>query len=222
MNKYIKHGQLEIDESFYDFINGKAIPGTGVDQETFWSGLDSIIHDFSPVNRALLKKRVSLQNQIDAWHSEHAGKSHDAAAYRQFLIDIGYLVPEGGDFTVTTADVDDEIALQAGPQLVVPVKNARFALNAANARWGSLYDALYGTDVISSEDGAKAGPGYNPVRGRRVIEYARNFLDEIAPLVSGSHHAASGYTIANGQLTVALADNSRTGLADAGKILKRC
>lgn len=218
MSKYIKHGQLEIDESFFNFINREAIPGTGVDQETFWSGLDSIVHDFSHVNRALLKKRDSLQNQIDGWHKEHAGKPHDADAYRQFLIDIGYLVPEGGDFTVSTADVDDEIAVQAGPQLVVPVKNARFALNAANARWGSLYDALYGTDVISSAGGAQTGPGYNPVRGRKVIEYGRTLLDEVAPLAKGSHHDASVYSIVEGRLTVTLMDKSKTGLADPGKL----
>jgi malate synthase len=213
MSNYIKHDHLQIDEDFYQFINAKAIPGTGVDQDTFWSGLNALVHDYGPVNRALLKKRDSLQSQIDAWHRDHAGKPHDAAAYRQFLTDIGYLVAEGEDFNISTADVDKEIALQAGPQLVVPLKNARFALNAANARWGSLYDALYGTDVIPGDGGAQAGPGYNPVRGRKVIEYARTLLDEIAPLAAASHHHARGYSIAAGRLTISLADNSVTGLA---------
>jgi malate synthase len=217
MINYTKYGRLEIDEAFFNFINQEAIPGTGVDQDTFWSGLDALVYDYAPVNRALLKKRDDLQLQIDDWHRQHAASPHDAGAYRQFLTDIGYLVAEGEDFAISTADVDEEITLQAGPQLVVPVKNARFALNAANARWGSLYDALYGTDVIPDDGGAQAGPGYNPVRGHKVIEYARSLLDEIAPLARGSHHDAVAYSITDQKLLVSLSDGSRTELLDAGR-----
>lgn len=219
MSEYIRHGQLQIDKTFFEFINNEALPETGIDREAFWSQFDAIVHDLAPQNRALLKRRDDLQQQIDDWHKDHAGQPHDAQQYKQFLLDIGYLLEEGEDFSISTDNVDDEIASQAGPQLVVPVKNARFALNAANARWGSLYDALYGTDVIPEDDGAEAGSGYNPVRGEKVISYARKFLDGMAPLVSGSHADVSGYAVADKQLVVTLSDNSKTALANPEKFV---
>ncbi|HCL75851.1 MAG TPA: malate synthase G, partial [Pseudomonas sp.] len=187
MTERVQVGGLQVAKVLYDFVNNEAIPGTGVDAAAFWAGADSVIHDLAPKNRALLAKRDELQAQIDAWHQARAGQAHDAVAYKAFLQEIGYLLPEAEDFQATTQNVDEEITHMAGPQLVVPIMNARFALNAANARWGSLYDALYGTDAISEADGASKGPGYNEVRGNKVIAYARAFLDEAAPLENGSH-----------------------------------
>ncbi len=203
----------------YDLIENEIIPGTGVKPETFWSELESIISDLSPRNRDLLNKRDDLQSQIDVWHQQRTGQPHDAAAYKKFLIEIGYLLPEAGDFKVTTENVDSEIAQQAGPQLVVPIMNARFALNASNARWGSLYDALYGTDVISEEGGAEKGQGYNPVRGAKVIEFARNMLDEAAPLVGCSHKEAAQYTVNEQQLVVVLNNGTEATLAEPEKFV---
>jgi malate synthase len=165
MTERVQVGGLQVAKVLYDFVNNEAIPGTGVDAAAFWAGADSVIHDLAPKNRALLAKRDELQAKIDAWHQARAGQAHDAVAYKTFLQEIGYLFPEAEDFQATTENVDEEIARMAGPQLVVPIMNARFALNAANARWGSLYDALYGTDAISEEDGATKGPGYNEIRG---------------------------------------------------------
>ncbi|WP_185269065.1 malate synthase G [Halopseudomonas xiamenensis] len=219
MSERIQVGDLQVAKVLYDFINEQAIPGTGVQADAFWSGVDALIHDLAPKNRALLNKRDELQAQIDGWHQQRAGQPHDAAAYKSFLQEIGYLLPEPADFKVTTANVDEEIATMAGPQLVVPIMNARFALNAANARWGSLYDALYGTDAISEADGAEKGPGYNQVRGDKVIAFARAFLDEAAPLAKGSHTDAVAYSIADGQLAVALKDGSQTGLKDASRFV---
>ncbi|HRJ51363.1 MAG TPA: malate synthase G [Candidatus Thiothrix moscowensis] len=217
MGNRIQVGGLQVSTLLHDFVNNQALPGTGVAADAFWTGLEAIVNDLAPRNRELLAKRDALQAKIDAWHLDNKG-TNDFAAYKAFLQDIGYLLPEGDAFQVTTANVDSEITATAGPQLVVPVMNARFALNAANARWGSLYDALYGTDAIPSTDGAEAGSTFNPVRGAKVIEFARNFLDEAAPLVSGSHKDATGYAVANGALQVSLQDGSTTGLAQADKL----
>ncbi|MCG8609694.1 MAG: malate synthase G, partial [Pseudomonadales bacterium] len=219
MTERVQVGGLQVAKVLYDFVNEKAIPGTGVDVDKFWSEFDQIVHDLAPKNKALLAKRDDLQAKIDAYHTERKGQKHNAAEYKAFLQEIGYLLPEGDDFEASTANVEPEIGQMAGPQLVVPVMNARFALNAANARWGSLYDALYGTNVISEEDGATKGPGYNPVRGNKVIAYARNFLDSAAPLSNGSHVDSLSYTVADGKLVVRLKDGSDTGLANAEQFL---
>ena len=189
-----RHG-LQVAKELDDFIVTEALPGTGVTVEGYWSGFSAIVRDLTPRNRALLAKRDRLQARIDAWHRERRGQRHDPAAYRAFLQDIGYLVPEGGEFEIATANVDDEIAHTAGPQLVVPVMNARFALNAANARWGSLYDAFYGTDIIPESPGREKGASYNPARGELVIARAMRELDAIVPLEGASHADATGYEV---------------------------
>jgi malate synthase len=218
MTEYVQSGGIQVAKELYDFINDSAIPGTGLEAQDFWANFDKVANELAPKNRALLAKREVLQAKIDSYHSERAGQSHDAAEYKAFLQEIGYLLPEGADFSATTVNVEPEIALMAGPQLVVPVMNARFALNASNARWGSLYDALYGTKAISEDDGATKGPGYNQVRGDKVIAYARSFLNDAAPLVIGDHADSTGYTIVEGALQVALNDGSTTGLKDADKL----
>ena len=192
MTTRIQHGGLQIAEALYNLVKNDMAPGTGVDIEHFWTEFEIALDDLVPKNKALLEKREHLQTQIDHWHKSRVGQPHDAQAYKTFLQEIGYLLPEGEDFKITTKNVDSEISEQAGPQLVVPVKNARFALNAANARWGSLYDALYGTDAISEEDGAERGGGYNPIRGNKVIAFGRRHLDTSAPLAVGSHADATG------------------------------
>ncbi len=212
-------GSLQIADLILDLITNEIAPGTGVDPQKFWSELESILTDLGPRNAALLAKREDLQQRIDRWHSERAGQPHDAAAYKAFLQEIGYLLPEGEDFCVTTENVDSEIAEQAGPQLVVPVKNARFALNAANARWGSLYDALYGTDAIPETDGAERTAGYNPVRGARVIAYGRELLDLAAPLETASHGSATAYRVQDGALRITLDNGSETGLINSEKFV---
>ena len=214
MTERVQIGNLSVAKTLYDFINNDAAPGTGVDVEQFWAQFDAIVHDLAPRNRELLEKREQLQAQIDEWHRARKGQAFDLNEYKSFLSEIGYLLPEGEDFSVTTANVDPEMATMAGPQLVVPVMNARFALNAANARWGSLYDALYGTDAISEEGGAEKGASYNPVRGAKVIEFARNFLNEAAPLASSDHTQATLYAVKDGALVVTLKDGSETGLAN--------
>ena len=219
MTERVQVGGLQVAKVLYDFVNNEAIPGTGVEAAAFWAGADSVIHDLAPKNRALLAKRDDLQAQIDAWHQARAGQAHDAVAYKAFLQEIGYLLPEAEDFQATTQNVDEEITHMAGPQLVVPIMNARFALNAANARWGSLYDALYGTDAISEADGASKGPGYNEVRGNKVIAYARAFLDEAAPLENGSHVDSTGYRVEGGKLVVSLKNGSTSGLKDSQQLL---
>ncbi|SDP47591.1 malate synthase G [Ectopseudomonas guguanensis] len=219
MTERVQVGGLQVAKALYDFVNNEAIPGTGIAADQFWAGAAAVIKDLAPKNRALLAKRDELQAQIDAWHQARKGQAHDAAAYKAFLQEIGYLLPEPEDFQATTANVDEEIARLAGPQLVVPVMNARFALNASNARWGSLYDALYGTDVISEEGGAEKGKGYNKVRGDKVIAFARAFLDEAAPLTAGSHVDSTGYAIVDGKLVVALKGGSNSGLRDDAQLV---
>lgn len=219
MTARIQKGGLQIAQELYDLIENEIAPGTGVDVDHFWAEFETILNDLAPKNKALLAKRDDLQAQIDAWHKERSGQKHDAASYKAFLQEIGYLLPEGPDFKISTENVDQEIAEQAGPQLVVPVKNARFALNAANARWGSLYDALYGTDAISEEGGAERAGGYNPTRGAKVIAFARNHLNNAAPLATGSHADSTRYSIADGQLVVELADGTATGLAQPEKFV---
>ncbi|KRE33166.1 malate synthase G [Mycobacterium sp. Soil538] len=206
MTERVTVGNLRVAPVLYDFITHEALSGTGIDPDTFWSGVDKVIADLTPKNQELLARRDELQAQIDRWHRARVIGGFEPEEYKQFLTDIGYLEPEPGDFTITTAGVDDEITTTAGPQLVVPVLNARFALNAANARWGSLYDALYGTDVISEEDGAEPGTSYNKVRGDKVIAYARTFLDGAAPLAQGSWSDITGLTVADGAVTATLDD----------------
>ncbi len=212
------HG-LQVATELFRFIEDKVLPGTGVDSAKFWAGFDKIVSDLAPKNAALLAERDRIQTEMDAWHTANPGPIKDMAAYRAHLEKIGYLVPVPADTKVTTSNVDAELATQAGPQLVVPILNARYALNAANARWGSLYDALYGTDAISEEGGAEKGTGYNPVRGNKVIEFARNFLDQSAPLAGASHKDATGYRVEGGKLVVALKNGSTTGLQDAAKFV---
>ncbi len=219
MTERVQVGGLQVAKVLYDFVNDEAIPGTGVDALAFWAGASAIIHELGPKNRALLAKRDDLQARIDNWHQSHAAKPHDAAAYKAFLQEIGYLLPEVEDFHATTENVDDEIARMAGPQLVVPIMNARFALNAANARWGSLYDALYGTDALPEEGGAEKGTGYNPVRGAKVIAFARAFLDEAAPLAGASHVDATGYAIDGGKLVVSLKSGASAGLQNPAQLI---
>ncbi|KAB2668234.1 malate synthase G [Ochrobactrum sp. LMG 5442] len=211
---YVEIEGLRIAPELVEFLAKEAAPGTGVEPEKFWKGFAAIVRDLAPKNRALLAKRDDLQAKIDAWYKQNRDRGYTQADYQQFLKDIGYLLPEGGDFKVSTANVDPEIAHIAGPQLVVPVMNARYALNAANARWGSLYDALYGTDAISDADGAEKGKGYNPKRGEKVIAWAKNFLDESAPLASGKWADVAGLSVKDGKLEIRLADGSATALKD--------
>ena len=213
MTDRIELSGLQIARELHDFINNEALPGTGIAPADFWSSFAAIVADLTPKNRALLARREELQAAIDTWHREHRDQPFDLVAYKAFLGEIGYLEPEGDAFAAETENVDPEISTIAGPQLVVPVMNARYALNAANARWGSLYDALYGTDAVAEDDGAERSGAYNPVRGAQVIEYARNFLDQAAPLANGSHRDAVEYLVA-GQLIVTLADGGTTGLVD--------
>ncbi|WP_339677206.1 malate synthase G [uncultured Zhongshania sp.] len=214
----VQHSGLQIADVLYRLVNDEVAPGTGISSDTFWSAFADILKDLAPKNRELLQKREQIQAQIDEWHRANAG-SFDATAYKAFLQEINYLLPEPADFSVATENVDEEIAALAGPQLVVPVMNARYALNAANARWGSLYDALYGTNVISEDDGADKGKGYNPVRGAKVIAYARQFLDQHTSLSDGSHTDATLYSVVDGALAVTLADGGVTGLADPSQFV---
>lgn len=210
MTARIQKGKLAIAKELYDFIENEALPGSGIDSETYWKNFEQVVVDLSPKNKALLAKRDDLQAKIDEWHRNN---KFELEAYKAFLKEIGYLLPEVEDFQISTENVDEEIALLAGPQLVVPVRNARYCLNAANARWGSLYDALYGFDVISEEDGAEKGKGYNAVRGDKVIAFAKNFLNENFPLAQGSHADATEYTVDHNKLVVTLKDATQTTLA---------
>lgn len=216
MEHYIQAGKLQVASELYRFIGEEALPGSGVDEGRFWSDLERLISDLAPKNKALLAKRDELQNRINEWHRK-SGENFDFNAYKSFLSEIGYLEPEAGDVQITTQNVDDEIAHQAGPQLVVPVNNARYALNAANARWGSLYDALYGTDATDDEGGAQRTAGYNPIRGGKVVAYAKSFLDQTVPLTEGSHADAVHYSVEDGRLFVALSSGTKAGLKEAAK-----
>ncbi len=212
------HG-LQVAQELHTFINEQVLPGTGVDAAAFWQGFDALVADLAPKNAALLAERDRLQTELDTWHQAHPGPITDMAAYQQFMTQIGYLVEPPKDAKATTENVDAELATMAGPQLVVPILNARYALNAANARWGSLYDALYGTDAIPEDGGAEKGKGYNPVRGAKVIEFARNFLDQAVPLAAGSHKDAAAYKVEGGKLVVTLKNGNTTGLKDADKFV---
>ena len=219
MTQRTQVNRLQVATVLQQFIDQEVLPGTGVDSSAFWKGFDAIVHDLAPKNAALLAERDRLQTELDKWHSAHPGPVTDIPAYRTFLTSIGYLVPQPKDVAATTTNVDAELALQAGPQLVVPILNARYALNAANARWGSLYDALYGTDAISEADGATRAGAYNPVRGDKVIAYARAFLDQATALAKGSHSDATSYQIKDGKLAITLKDGSVTSLADTTKFV---
>lgn len=216
MTARIQKGKLAIAKELYDFIENEALPGSGLDSETYWKNFEQVVVDLSPKNKALLAKRDDIQAKIDEWHRNN---TFELQAYKAFLTKIGYLLPEVEDFQISTENVDEEIALLAGPQLVVPVRNARYCLNAANARWGSLYDALYGFDVISEEDGAEKGKGYNPKRGEKVIAFAKNFLNETFPLAQGSHADATKYAVEGNALVVTLKDGSTTTVADSSKFV---
>ena len=213
----IEFGGLSVATVLAGLVAQEIAPGSGIEPDEFWAAAEKVLRDLAVENRTLLDRRDALQAEIDAWHGERKGQPHDAAAYKEFLTAIGYLQPEGGKFEVTTANVDPEIATMAGPQLVVPVTIARYALNATNARWGSLYDALYGTDVIDEAEGREKGGGYNAVRGAAVIAYAADFLDSAVPLTSGSHADAAGYRINDGILMVALSGSGEVGFADASQ-----
>lgn len=219
MSERITRHRLQVAAELDRFISEQALPGTGVDEQAFWAGVDALFHDLTPKNRRLLEERDTLQQALDGWHKAHPGAVTDMAAYQRFLKEQGYLVDAPTSVNVTTANVDREVAIQAGPQLVVPVSNARYALNAANARWGSLYDALYGTDVISEEDGAEKGKSFNPKRGEKVVAYAREVLDRAAPLATGSHADAEGYSLRDGHLVVRLEGGRETGLQDPDKLI---
>ncbi|HUF55957.1 MAG TPA: malate synthase G, partial [Thermohalobaculum sp.] len=213
MADYVEAGGLKVAAELHDFVETRALPGTGIESAAFWEGFGKLVADFAPRNRALVAKRAELQRRIDDWHRENPGQP-DPQALRAFLSEIGYLVPEGGDFAVDTPTVDDEFAKIAGPQLVVPVTNARYALNAANARWGSLYDALYGTDALGDRP---AGGGYDARRGERVVAWAKDFLDRTFPLERGSHGQVERYAVAHGRLVPTLEGGDETGLKDAGQ-----
>ncbi|WAP61676.1 malate synthase G [Pseudomonas fortuita] len=210
--------ELQIAPTLQHFIEDEVLPGTGIEANAFWQGFSTLVHDLAPQNRALLAERQRLQTELDNWHRQHPGPIRDMAAYQHFLQGIGYLVDAPENVQISTANVDREIALQAGPQLVVPLSNARYALNAANARWGSLYDALYGTDAIAETAGAERGQGYNPVRGAKVIAYGRQFLDASAPLDGASHSDATAYVIDQGTLRVTLADGRQAVLHNRAQL----
>ena len=219
MQDYIPRGSLRVAPVLDDLLVSRIAPGSGITPDQFWSSLESLVAEFAPRLREALKQRDEFQASIDNWHHGHAGKKINPAAYRAFLEKIGYLVPEGPDFSVATENVCDEIARTAGPQLVVPVNNARYALNAANARWGSLYDALYGTDAIPDADHCERTAAYNPARGAKVIAFARAFLDEAAPLANASHADATGYSVSNGTLAITLKNGSTTSLKNPAQFV---
>ncbi|QCP82594.1 malate synthase G [Alcaligenes faecalis] len=219
MTTRISCQRLQVAEVLHQFIEQEALPGTGISSEAFWAGFDKLVHDLAPKNRALLAERDRLQVELDKWHTANPGPITDMPAYKSFLSSIGYLKEAPANVKVNTTNVDTEITEQGGPQLVVPIMNARYALNAVNARWGSLYDALYGTNAIPDTDGAQRGGGYNAVRGAKVIAFGRQFLNDTIPLAQGSHDQATSYTIADGALRVTLENGGTTGLKDASTLL---
>ncbi|TNE36231.1 MAG: malate synthase G, partial [Alphaproteobacteria bacterium] len=223
MAAHIAKGNLQVATEIVDLVEKEILPGLPVKADRVWQVLNDLVDRFAPVNRQLLSRREELQARIDLWHLEHKGQPYDAVAYKAFLIEIGYLVPEGPAFKVTTENVDPEISDVAGPQLVVPVMNARYALNAANARWGSLYDALYGTDVISEDEGREKGTGYNPIRGRAVIDYGTSVLNSAAPLAKGNHGDVTRYRLkaagSEKSLEMEFADGGVTELADPAQFV---
>ena len=218
MTTYIRTGKIQVAEELYHFVNNEVIPGSGLDAGKFWSDFEEIITELTPENKELLQERDDFQKILNKWHKENAG-SFDQETYNLFLRRIGYVVDEVEDFKIQTQNVDREVAIQAGPQLVVPINNARYAINAANARWGSLYDALYGTDAISEEDGAERGTGYNPVRGAKVIAFAKNFLDNTVALQNASHSEVAKYRVEDGKLVATLENGNVTGLVDTKKLV---
>ena len=222
MTERISVGDIQIAKSLYDFINAEVLPDINIEPKPFWIAVEKIYSEFTPKNEQLLEHREILQGKINAWHRERSGKDLDIATYKEFLSKIGYLVPERTSFSIETENIDREISLIAGPQLVVPLMNARYALNAANARWGSLYDALYGTDVISSEAGAEIGISYNSLRGEKVIDFTRNFLDEIVPLSNGSHHDSIAYAVSDGKLIVRLNGKKVSELSNPSSFVGFC
>jgi malate synthase len=223
MTERVSVGGLQVAKSLYEFLMQRALPGTDVDPGSFWDGFETIVTDLSPLNRALLERRDSLQEQLDDWCREHRGQPIDMVAYKAFLEKIGYLVPEGEPFQISTDNVDDEIARIAGPQLVVPVNNARYALNAANARWGSLYDAFYGTDVIPEAEGLEKGLTFNKKRGTAVVARVAEFLDDAVPLTDGSHADVTAYSLVNFNdhqgLSAMLSSGVKTGLVDPAEFV---
>ncbi len=216
---YVEAGGLRVADVLFRFINEEALSGTGIGQDSFWTSFGAIVADFAPLNRTLLETRDAIQTKLDSWHRDHQGQPIDADAYKAFLKEIGYLVDEGPAFAIGTENVDAEFAAIAGPQLVVPVTNARYALNAANARWGSLYDALYGSDAIDEEGGAARGDAFNPVRAKRVIAWSKRLLDDAAALAEGSHADVTAYTVVDGQLRARLANEADTTLVDPAKFV---
>ena len=219
MSERTRYGNLQVSQELDNFLRNEVVPGIDVDPKEFWQSFEKILDEFGPRNRELLKKRTEIQKKIDEWHIERKGSDHNQQEYVSFLKEIGYLVDEGEDFKITTDNVDEEIKTVAGAQLVVPVMNARFSLNAANARWGSLYDALYGTDMISEEGGAERSGPYNPVRGDQVIKFAKNFLDESASLSDGSYSEVTGFKVDNGKLVVNMSDQSTSYLSDESQFI---
>ena len=219
MSERTRYGNLQVSQELDNFLRNEVVPGIDVDPKEFWQSFEKILDEFGPRNRELLKKRTEIQKKIDEWHIERQGSDHNQQEYVSFLKEIGYLVDEGKDFKITTDNVDEEIKTVAGAQLVVPVMNARFSLNAANARWGSLYDALYGTDMISEEGGAERSGPYNPVRGDQVIKFAKNFLDESASLSDGSYSEVTGFKVDNGKLVVNMSDQSTSYLSDESQFI---
>jgi len=219
MSERVKHGNLQVSHELDSFLKNEVLPGIDVEADSFWSAFEKILKEFGGRNKALLDKRKEIQKQIDEWHISRKGEPHNQDEYIEFLKKIDYLIDEGEDFEITTTNVDSEIREVAGAQLVVPVMNARFSLNAANARWGSLYDALYGTDMISEDGGAERSGPYNPARGDKVIEFSKDFLDESVPLQSGNYKDVTGFKVENGDLVIAFSDQSSGSLSDKSQFI---